>query len=77
MNKLEQNALLNIAINYAEKAYTETFITLPDCSQEQTRQILDCLTQAWLFGYNYLRNDIDLCHLICNKFGFYVNEEDL
>lgn len=77
MNKLEQNALLKIAIHYAEKAYAETFLTLPDCSCEQTRQVLDCLTQAWLTGYNYLRNDLNLSHLIYNKFGFYINEEDL
>lgn len=77
MNKFEQNALLNIANHYAEKAYSETFLTLPDCSQEQTRQFLDSLTQAWLTGYNYLRKDLDLSHLILKKFGFYVYEEDL
>lgn len=76
MNKLETNALLTIAIDYAEKAYKETFFTLPDISKEQDRLIFDTITQAWLTGYNYLRNDIDLGRVICNKFGFYINEED-
>lgn len=76
MNKLETSALLTIAIDYAENAYKETFLKLPDYSQEQDRLILDTITQAWLTGYNYLRNDIDLSRVICDKFGFYINEED-
>lgn len=72
MSDQEIYALFSIASTFAVKTYLELYNQQPDTSQEPTNQLLNTIVQAWLSGYNYLRNASKLSITIDESFGFYI-----
>ena len=73
MHNYEIDALYKIASEFAERTYTELFDTSIDTNKPETRELLDIIMQAWLSGYNYLRQSDDMQDSVEMIFGFYVN----